>query len=121
MQQPAANGLTNGTRKTTGISGMQDCFNPIAITGMACRFAGDASSRPARLWNLCAEGRDYWSSIHKERFYIGSPPHADKERSGRDHAIDGYFMNEDVAHFEAEFSAVATAESTPKLSYKEHH
>lgn len=32
------------------------CKTPIAVVGMACRFAGNVTS-PAQLWRLCAEGR----------------------------------------------------------------
>ena len=40
---------------------------PIAIIGMACRFAGDATS-PSKLWDLCSSGTDSWSKIPRERF-----------------------------------------------------
>jgi acyl transferase domain-containing protein len=33
-----------------------DIQTPIAVIGMACRFAGDVDS-PEKLWKICAEGR----------------------------------------------------------------
>lgn len=55
---------------------------PIAVVGMACRFAGDATT-PQKLWDLCASGRDAWSGIPEERFDVKSLYHADSERPGR--------------------------------------
>lgn len=55
---------------------------PIAITGMACRFPGGASS-PSKLWDLCAAGQNGWSEIPKDRFDVESLYDASKERSGR--------------------------------------
>lgn len=75
---------------------------PIAVVGMACRFAGGVTS-PAELWDLCREGRDCWSPIPNDRFDVRSLYHTDKDRPGRQHAVGGYFMEEDVARFDAGF------------------
>ena len=40
---------------------------PIAIIGLSCKFAGDASS-PEGLWAMLEEGRNAWSEIRPERF-----------------------------------------------------
>jgi len=40
---------------------------PIAIIGMGCRFAGEASS-PEKLWKLCAEAKSAWSEFPASRF-----------------------------------------------------
>lgn len=42
---------------------------PIAIIGMACRFAGDVDT-PSKLWDICAEGRSAWSKIPASRFNL---------------------------------------------------
>lgn len=55
---------------------------PIAIIGMACRFAGDVST-PSELWELCAAGKDGWSPIPTERFDVKSFYDPDKEKPGR--------------------------------------
>ncbi|CAJ2514336.1 Uu.00g024550.m01.CDS01 [Anthostomella pinea] len=99
------NGYTNGVN-SNGVNGNDGAKTtppaPIAVVGMACRFAGNVTS-PAKLWDLCTEGRDCWSPIPKERFDVKSLYHPDRERPGRSHATGGYFMNEDVALFDAAF------------------
>ncbi|KAI1148118.1 hypothetical protein F4825DRAFT_465157 [Nemania diffusa] len=75
---------------------------PIAVVGMACRFAGDATS-PEKLWELCAGGRDAWSPIPDSRFDFASLYEADYQRPGRHHVKGGYFLKEDVALFDAGF------------------
>lgn len=54
----------------------------IAIIGMSCRFPGDATS-PSKLWDLCAGGREGWSTIPEDRFDVKSLYHEDHERVGR--------------------------------------
>jgi acyl transferase domain-containing protein len=55
---------------------------PIAIVGMSCRFAGDATS-PSKLWDLCVAGKDSWSPIPKERFDIKAWYHENPQKAGR--------------------------------------
>ncbi|RYP24609.1 hypothetical protein DL765_000435 [Monosporascus sp. GIB2] len=114
---------TNGTRISNGVSpssrfnGLDDFDGsnrhhgnqasplppmPIAVVGMACRFAGDVTN-PEKLWDLCASGRDAWSSIPEARFDVTSLYHANREKPGRNHATGGYFLQEDVALFDAAF------------------
>ena len=40
---------------------------PIAIIGLSCRFAGDASS-PEHLWDMMSEKRSAWSEVPKSRY-----------------------------------------------------
>ncbi|KFY24016.1 hypothetical protein V491_02322 [Pseudogymnoascus sp. VKM F-3775] len=79
-----------------------DNFRPIAIIGMACRFAGGVT-KPSELWELCATGKDGWSPIPTERFDVKSYYDPDKEKPGRNHAIGGYFLQQDMAVFDAGF------------------
>ncbi|KAI1106150.1 hypothetical protein F4804DRAFT_59666 [Jackrogersella minutella] len=112
---PIADGHTNGinghANSVSGVNGINGATvslpKHIAVVGMACRFAGDVTS-PSELWDLCAEGRDCWSPIPKERFDVKSLYHPDRERPGRQHALGGYFMNEDVALFDAAFFNLPT-------------
>jgi acyl transferase domain-containing protein len=40
---------------------------PIAIIGLSCKFAGDASN-PEKLWDMLAEGRSAWSEVPASRY-----------------------------------------------------
>lgn len=57
-------------------------FSPIAIIGMGCRFAGDATS-PSKLWELCMNGRSAWQRIPADRFDADAIYHPDSDRPGR--------------------------------------
>lgn len=52
---------------------------PIAIVGLACRFAGDAKD-PEKLWQLLADGRSAWSSIPSSRFNLEASYHPNSDR-----------------------------------------
>ena len=54
---------------------------PIAVVGMACRYPG-AVTDPERLWQMCAEQRDVWQPIPKERFNQDIFHHPDPSRNG---------------------------------------
>ncbi|PYH87006.1 polyketide synthase [Aspergillus uvarum CBS 121591] len=75
---------------------------PIAIVGVSGKFAGSAST-PENLWKMLAAGEGAWSRIPEDRFDVNSFYHPDKDRAGRNHAIGGHFMDEDVALFDAGF------------------
>jgi acyl transferase domain-containing protein len=54
---------------------------PIAITGMACRFPGQADT-PERLWDICAAARNTWSKWPKERLNEDAFTHPQPEHLG---------------------------------------
>jgi acyl transferase domain-containing protein len=54
---------------------------PIAIVGMSCKFAGDATN-PERLWEMLSEGRSAWSPIPSARFNLDGVYHANHEHVG---------------------------------------
>jgi acyl transferase domain-containing protein len=54
---------------------------PIAIVGIGCKFAGDASS-PSGLWKLVAEGKSAWSEIPASRFNLNGAYHLNNEKLG---------------------------------------
>ena len=54
---------------------------PIAIIGMACRFAGDAVS-PGELWNMLSKGRSGWSNDAGNRFKMEAFWHPNADISG---------------------------------------
>ncbi|KAK3681631.1 hypothetical protein B0T22DRAFT_299554 [Podospora appendiculata] len=75
---------------------------PIAIIGLSCKFAGDASN-PAKLWDMLAEGRNAWSEIPSTRFNPKGVYHPDSERLSTSHVKGAHFIQEDVGLFDAPF------------------
>ena len=54
---------------------------PIAIVGLSCKFAGEASN-PSKLWTMLSEGRSAWSEIPADRFNTKGVYHPDHEKAG---------------------------------------
>ncbi|KAI5241809.1 putative polyketide synthase [Aureobasidium subglaciale] len=75
---------------------------PIAIIGMSCRFAGDATS-PEKLWKLSAEGGTAWSEVPASKFNLKGVYHPNGERAETTNVIGGHFLKDDVAGFDAAF------------------
>ncbi|KAF2139471.1 uncharacterized protein K452DRAFT_232273 [Aplosporella prunicola CBS 121167] len=75
---------------------------PIAIVGLSCKFAGDASS-PDKLWKLLEEGRSAWSEIPASRFNPKGTFHPNSEKLSTVHVRGAHFMEEDVGMFDAAF------------------
>ena len=53
----------------------------IAVVGMSCRLPGGATD-PERLWQMCAEQRDVWQPIPKDRLNTAAFYHPDPGRNG---------------------------------------
>ncbi|KAH6635388.1 polyketide synthase [Chaetomium sp. MPI-SDFR-AT-0129] len=80
---------------------------PLAIVGIASRFAGGASS-PEKLWEMIVEKRTGWSEIPSTRFELGGLYHPNGERIGTTHVKGAHFLEEDVALFNAGFFGMAS-------------
>ena len=52
---------------------------PIAIIGLSCKFAGDASNAE-NLWTMLAEGRNAWSELPESRFNSKGAYHPSSEK-----------------------------------------
>lgn len=99
----------------------------IAIVGMSCRFAGDATN-PDRLWEMLSEGRSAWSPMTSARFnpdgvYHASHEHvgtvrlfylaiskfqfADSSRLLQTNVKGAHFLKEDIALFDATFFSLS--------------
>lgn len=79
--------IDSGSSKSTNMTttngpSHNDGGVPIAIIGMSCRFAGEATD-PSKLWDLCKRGEDAWSPIPEERFDAAGLYDKRKESLGR--------------------------------------
>lgn len=98
---------------------------PIAVVGLGCKFAGEARN-PEGFWQLLAKGGSAWSPIPEDRFSAQAFYHADSEKNGmvrwstrsifayrsslmsdQMNAAGGYFVADDLAHFDAAFFSVS--------------
>ena len=52
---------------------------PIAIIGLSCKLAGDASNAE-NLWTMLAEGRNAWSELPESRFNSKGAYHPNNEK-----------------------------------------
>ncbi|KAB8221883.1 hypothetical protein BDV33DRAFT_229960 [Aspergillus novoparasiticus] len=80
---------------------------PIAIIGLSCKFAGDATS-PAKFWSLLEEGRSAWSEIPSSRFNPKGAYHPSREKLSTSHIRGGHFLQEDLGLFDAAFFGFST-------------
>ncbi|KAI0198468.1 reducing type I polyketide synthase [Astrocystis sublimbata] len=90
---------------------------PLAIVGMACRFAGGLTS-PEKLWDFVAEGRSAWSEIPESRFNLSSFYHPQPDKASTSFIKGGYFLEEDVGLFDPaffNFSTEAAAATDPQI------
>ncbi|KAF2966748.1 hypothetical protein GQX73_g6838 [Xylaria multiplex] len=75
--------------------------NSIAVVGLSCRFPGNGASLEGFWQSLCA-GESAWSEIPQGRFNknaFWSP----SKRRGTSVATGGYFLQQDIARFDAGF------------------
>ncbi|KAI0435050.1 putative polyketide synthase [Xylaria sp. FL1042] len=75
---------------------------PLAIVGMACRFAGGVTS-PEKLWDFVSKGKSGWSKIPKQRFNQESFYHPKSDMTAASHINGGYFLEEDLGLFDTSF------------------
>jgi len=80
----------NGPREHSnghGQSSSSSTSFPVAIIGMSCKFAGEATS-PSKLWDLCVAGKDAWSPIPSDRWDGESFYDKKKGKTGRVHCVE---------------------------------
>ncbi|MCJ1394622.1 hypothetical protein MMC18_007502 [Xylographa bjoerkii] len=75
---------------------------PIAIIGLSCRFAGDASN-PEKLWGMMAEGRSAWSEVPVSRYSQKGQYHPENGKLSTTNVKGAHFIDEDVGLFDAAF------------------
>ena len=61
------------------LSHPEQATEPIAIIGLSCKFAGDASNAE-NLWTMLAEGRNAWSEVPETRFNSTGAYHPNNEK-----------------------------------------
>ncbi|KAL6230714.1 hypothetical protein BDW75DRAFT_244550 [Aspergillus navahoensis] len=92
-------------------------MEPIAIVGLSCKFAGEAST-PDRLWDMLAAGRSGWSEIPPSRFNLKGAYHPEAERPNSLDVCGGHFLEQDLGLFDApffSFSAETAASLDPQI------
>ncbi|KAH9908264.1 beta-ketoacyl synthase domain-containing protein [Xylariomycetidae sp. FL2044] len=83
---------------------------PIAITGIGCRFPGGASS-PSKLWELLKNPPDLRSEIPSSRFSVKGFHHSDGTKLGTGNVTHSYLLNEDYSAFDYEFFKIHPREA----------
>ncbi|KAL2862548.1 uncharacterized protein BJX67DRAFT_296391 [Aspergillus lucknowensis] len=85
---------------------------PIAIVGLSCKLAAEASS-PQKLWEMIAAGRSGWSEIPPSRFNLQGAYHPKTDKLSTVNVRGGHFLEQDIGLFDAPFfSFSAEAAST---------
>ncbi|KAL2816617.1 hypothetical protein BDW59DRAFT_166262 [Aspergillus cavernicola] len=85
-------------------------LEPIAIVGLGCRFPGGADT-PEKLWDLVYEGRQCWEEVPSSRFNCTAFYHPDPDARGTHNARGGFFLNQNLAAFDANFFGIPAAEA----------
>ena len=88
----------------------QDKQEPIAIVGAACRFAGEASSLDS-LWNMISKVKTGHCPVPSTRWDSSRWYHPDPDRKGGIAAQHGYFLQQDLSHFDAPFFSITAKEA----------
>jgi acyl transferase domain-containing protein len=83
---------------------------PIAITGIACRFPGGADT-PERLWQILRDGIDTVVEVPRERWDINACWNPDPNTPGTMYTRSGAFLQEDLSAFDAEFFRISPREA----------
>lgn len=89
---------------------MQTVSEPIAVVGSGCRFPGGSNS-PSKLWDLLENPRDLSTKVPEGRFNVDKFYHPEATHHGTTNATKSYFLEEDVAQFDAGFFNLQPLES----------
>ncbi|KAF8419074.1 putative polyketide synthase [Tirmania nivea] len=93
---------TSPATPTTPGSPSSNALSPMAIIGMGCRFPGDATS-PSKFWDMLSNARDAWSEWPADRFNKDAFYHPHGGRYGSINVKGGYFLTQDISHFDTNF------------------
>ncbi|KAE8376660.1 hypothetical protein BDV26DRAFT_305432 [Aspergillus bertholletiae] len=87
-----------------------DKQEPIAIVGAACRFAGEASSLGS-LWDVISKVKTGHGPVPSDRWDNDMWHHPDPDRKGGISPQHGYFIEQDISHFDAPFFSMTAKEA----------
>ncbi|KAJ5135407.1 Lovastatin diketide synthase LovF [Penicillium bovifimosum] len=87
-----------------------DKQEPIAIVGAACRFAGEVSSLES-LWDMISKVKTGHGPVPSDRWDSKMWHHPDPDRKGGISPQHGYFLEQDISHFDAPFFSVTAKEA----------
>jgi acyl transferase domain-containing protein/acyl carrier protein/protein-L-isoaspartate O-methyltransferase len=82
---------------------------PIAVTGLACRFPGHAND-PAAFWRLLRDGVDGITEVPKSRWDIDAYYDADPDAPGKSYARHGGFIDA-IDEFDPHFFGISPREA----------
>ncbi len=83
---------------------------PIAVIGMSCRLPGGANS-PDELWDMLSEGRSAWGPVPADRWNADAFYHPDSRARESLVTRSGFFLDHDIAAFDARFWSVPPREA----------
>ncbi|OJD32083.1 polyketide synthase [Diplodia corticola] len=89
---------------------MDDKQEPIAIVGAACRLPGQASSLGS-LWDMISNVRTGHGKVPADRWDGDIWNHPDPDRKGGIAVKHGYFLQQDISHFDAPFFSTTAKEA----------
>ncbi|KAF2215724.1 hypothetical protein CERZMDRAFT_109614 [Cercospora zeae-maydis SCOH1-5] len=112
MPSLLSNGNTAQLSPSASAEGLEaDKMMPIAVVGLGFRGPKDATT-PEGLWRMIRERREAWTTIPKERWNNDAFYHPDNNRHGTINVVGGHFLEEDLAHFDAPFFNLTSAEAS---------
>ncbi|KAG6003604.1 putative Hybrid PKS-NRPS biosynthetic cluster [Claviceps maximensis] len=89
---------------------LHSCAEPIAIIGSGCRLPGPSNS-PSALWKFLRQPHDVLKEIPRTRFDSRGFYHEDSQFPGHTNVKHSYFLDGNIAHFDASFFSITPAEA----------
>ncbi|KAG9606254.1 polyketide synthase, partial [Aureobasidium melanogenum] len=82
---------------------------PIAVVGIGCRCAGDATD-PESLYDMVKKAREAWQPIPKDRYNNDAFYHPDPNRNGTSNIVGGHFLKDSPGQFDGPFFGMTSSE-----------
>lgn len=101
---------TNAVNDQSLPTEMSSTLEAVAIVGYSCRLSGHVTS-PEDLWELCSRARSGWCEIPANRFSKDAFHHPNPSKKGCFNPKGGYFLQQDIAAFDAPFFNMTAQEA----------